>query len=489
MNKNLLVQIFVPTRDGEGQIATGYPVDRNRILTARHVLFPKDRDADRPIELRWYLQQGSARQWREIQEDSVIWEGGENCDAALIEYTFLEGVDEWGFLSEQRPRSHMKWESEGFARAGKQNDTREPVGIMGDVFPMADVAREFELGTKYAVDREEGWKGASGCPVFVEGKIIGVVITCPMNFNATRLRSTPIYKLLQIPEFRKAIGYDDRVARLEEIRLFIANNLAESPKAMDVLANELELKDRAYDTAARAKSLAGAMVQLTIEDLIGKLEKAHDALCKKSGENLIRDAVVVENVAHHLIPAVFDNAVIHSVHTRITGAQSALVSLPAGTKTVAEIIMAGVDKRPAEFQAPSEKEPFPPGRLCLPLSPEGGMKPQEFGESMDMHLINKYTPQEDRDRQDRETLIGIVADELDYLAERYHRTHYCIFDLKAEETATISWIAFIHKFKRRYPAIAFINLSDDSSTVRRERRLLRPLRDMLRRASKAGGSA
>jgi hypothetical protein len=489
MNKNLLVQIFVPTRDGEGQIATGYPVDRNRILTARHVLFPKDRDADRPIELRWYWQQGPARQWREIQDDSVIWEGSEDCDAALIECTFPEDIDEWGFLSEQRPRSHMKWESEGFARAGKQDDTREPVGIMGDVFPMADVAREFELGAKYAAAQDEGWRGASGCPVFVEGKIIGVVITCPKNFNATRLRATPIYKLLQIPDFRKAIGYDDRVARLEEIHRFIANNLTESPRAMDVLANELEVKDRAYDTGARANSLAGALVQLTIEDLIGKLEKAHDALCKKSGGNSIRDAVVVENVAHHLIPAVFDNAVIHSVHIRITGAQSALVSLPAGTKTVAEIIMAGVDKRPTEFQAPSEKEPFPSGRLCLPLSPEGGMKPQAFGESMDTHLINKYAPQEDRNRQDRETLVGIVADELNYLAERYHRTHYCIFDLKAEATTTTSWKAFIHEFKRRYPAIVFINLSDDSLTVRRERRLLRPLRDMLRRASRAGRSA
>lgn len=57
MNKSLLVAVFVPIKDaaGEdsGELATGYPVGKDLILTARHVLHPEPpncRDNNRPIK-------------------------------------------------------------------------------------------------------------------------------------------------------------------------------------------------------------------------------------------------------------------------------------------------------------------------------------------------------------------------------------------------------------------------------------------------------
>jgi 6-phosphofructokinase 1 len=39
--------------------------------------------------------------------------------------------------------------------------------------------------------------------------------------------------------------------------------------------------------------------------------------------------------------------------------EAALVSLPAATRTIAELIMAGVDRRPAEFRTPASEREFP----------------------------------------------------------------------------------------------------------------------------------
>ena len=66
MDKNLLVEIFVPTQGSggkRGEFASGYPVAPDLILTARHALNPPDRDLDHPIEMRWRHPGVDASHW------------------------------------------------------------------------------------------------------------------------------------------------------------------------------------------------------------------------------------------------------------------------------------------------------------------------------------------------------------------------------------------------------------------------------------------
>jgi hypothetical protein len=84
MDKNWLVQIFVPTTDpeGKGSVGTGYPVARERILTARHVVFHENRDDSKPIEARWYHLDESQREWRTVSK--IIWDSKKE-EVAVIE--------------------------------------------------------------------------------------------------------------------------------------------------------------------------------------------------------------------------------------------------------------------------------------------------------------------------------------------------------------------------------------------------------------------
>ena len=133
MNKDLLVEIFVPTTDGSGvgKIGTGYPVAKDRLLTARHVLFPPHRDGTKPIEIRWHHQPVETRRWIAIPDENVLWPGDTDYDAAVIACPLPPDAEPWGTLSIESPRPG-EWESEGFPAVGRQDDnSRVATAVQG----------------------------------------------------------------------------------------------------------------------------------------------------------------------------------------------------------------------------------------------------------------------------------------------------------------------------------------------------------------------
>ncbi len=364
MDINLLVEIYVPTGPGAGLIATGYPIGKGIILTAGHAVCPDNRDENFPIEVRWYHKQGALREWRTVE--SILWYGGDDYDAALLKCPFSEETD-WGVISDARPTSRDHWTSEGFARAGVRDDDRRPVGLSGETFPMADSAQAFELGVNYATDIEENWQGASGSPVFVGRKIIGVVATCPPNFNATRLRATPAWKLLQNTDFRSKLVYDARKEILERVRNEIVDALSSSVMTNDTLNEQFGLGN------AAPTALVDALLSLRFDKLVELITRTHRAFCDNGKAT---DAKVLSDLLNVVLPVVFDDGIIEDVRSRRTDTRAVIVSLPAATATAAEIIMAGVDRRATKFQMPSSTEEYlPRGELnCgIQTPPEGGM--------------------------------------------------------------------------------------------------------------------
>jgi hypothetical protein len=204
MNKELLVQIFVESdENGEGKFATGYPVADNLLITARHVLYPREGQPPKKISVRLYHSE--TREWKDLDHTNIVWEGGDKYDVALLDCGYI--FHGYARLSNHIPRTtDEKWESEGFPDAGRKDNNSKPVAMKGTIYGAAPTQDLFELGVDNPPSEAGLWKGASGSPVFVGNEIVGIIHSYPDNFNGNRLNAIPIQKLMQIPEFMNTIN-------------------------------------------------------------------------------------------------------------------------------------------------------------------------------------------------------------------------------------------------------------------------------------------
>lgn len=300
--KDMLVEIFVSNEDDEeGSIATGYPVAPNKILTARHALFPED-GSGRPdkIEVRWhYLKDlGDAYDW----QPATIFECGldDALDVAVLECRFPENIRIDCYLLSKNPSKQLEWESEGFPRVGKRDEYRKAVDLWGTVAKAADNRDELTVDIEASVAEGALWKGASGSPVFWKDTdtIVGIVCSCPENFNAARFDATPTWKLLAHDGFRNAIDHGRRSLEKERIRTEIAAMLSLPPDLCAALSVGLEIRN-ASDNDSEQEALANTLVNhLSIDALLRHCEAVLDRLKK---QNKTAAATAVRDLIYHLL--------------------------------------------------------------------------------------------------------------------------------------------------------------------------------------------
>ena len=497
MNKDLAAEIYAPTTDGLGEIGTGYPVARNLVLTALHVVNPKDRDRDQPIEIRF-----SGGDWCACAS-KLVWQSDAELDVALLQCELPQSVSSevFGFLSGGRPQDHSNWSGAGFAYAGgvDKNDQPRLVNVLGKVHSAPDKNPQFELGAEFPPDIKEGWQGISGSPVFVHGRIIGVIVVCPANFRAERLHATPVWKLLDDKAFRKAVGYDDQRERRRRFEAQITEILEDSEAAIEAVTQGLEppVNLAGVPILTQAKECAKRLLDLDVPEVVKRCKSAHDEL---SRHKLADDAHVVSDLIQFVLPAIYDHGVIEAVRTRKYNVDAALLELPAGIRTVAEIIMAGVDRRKTRFR--NDQERFPEGVYSLPLPPESGFDAdgtvfreawhqhidnqfrladaEKLREAWDDFMISRFAKLEPRARQRHSSeYVEDVADELDYRARTQGKTYYVMIDAPSDKEARGAVGHLIRELKMAYPAVVFLQLNDDRTLEREEKRAFRPLCDML----------
>jgi hypothetical protein len=484
MIEAFLVRIRVPTKDGKGRTATGYAVAPDRILTASHMLHEADIDGDQPLRVFWY---GSDEDSEGTPCRGIAWDGHPEFDAAVLDVPFPEELRPWVLLAEDKPISGAPWHAEGFARAGKtEPGHRKPIGMTGHVQAVRERGECFELGVQYPPDQSGGWKGASGSPVFIEGKIYGVVVTSEEDFTGARVEATPTWKLLKVSGFPEALGYDERVEERNRLQRELVRALRDSPEAMEALGGRLAVEDRRDNRTVWSALLAGKILVTRPETLISEACQAHQSLLDRDAEGIAAQARAIEAVLQIVLPAIFDHAQIQLVQTQQWDVRAALITLPAGTWTAAELVMAGADSRRAKFTATGEVEPFafPGGKYRVPTPPESGITDPSVGfvKAFDSHLIEMFVPVELRTRfaAQHDKLTELAADELEFLAKDRGESRYFVLDTTNAADRSQARAA-IETLKKKYPAIAFLELSGDN--VRNELRMLRPLRELLIRCA------
>jgi hypothetical protein len=520
MDKSLLIAVFVPTTDEtgadfqgqHGELATGFPVGKDLILTARHVLQPQPpyyRDRRYPVKLRWHYSQCSeGTGWIEIPEEHIVWESSGELDAALIRCPRPADAVGWGIVSHARPRDGATWGSEGFPRATRYEKQRNPSSFIGKVCAKAPSEPNFELTVEAHPDDEDGWKGVSGMPVFVDNKILGVVSIVPLHFNAKKLYATPTWQLLEDEAFRRWIGDDELVAHLNKFKDQLVRLLRRSQPAMNAIVEQdlLGFEDRKVDLddERRADWLAESLLKIDIRTVIQALRDAHRPLREQEDDcaESRHAAKTLAAASQLIVPALYDYGVIQWMGSQQGAGSAALVPLPACTKTVAEIIMAGADRRATRFRHREVEDDQPEGELSLPVMPESGIT-ADNGDARDAllrHLSKKFHPGESANfrravddylltafpRRARggaertlDERIRLTADLIESKRRDSGQTFYMIFELPQDAEGQNAMRAMVESLKSDYPAIAFLCLHDSPEGEREEINLVEPFCRML----------
>lgn len=518
MDKSLLIAVFVPTtnergEDFKGEIgerATGYPVGKDLILTARHVLHPKPpnrRDSRYPVAIRWHcFRSGDDVDWIDISDDDIVWESQGELDAALIRCPRRppDAVG-WGIVSHERPRDGTQWISEGFPRAAKYGNRRNPSSFIGKTCSKAPNEPYFELTVDAAPEDEEGWKGVSGMPVFVDHKILGVVRSVPPNFSAKKLHATPAWKLREDDAFRRWIGDDKQAAHFKKTRSKLVELFRRSPDAIDAIQRELpDIADKmiGLDKGRKADDLVEHLLNTDIRTAIQALRDAHRSFCEDDGggERNRCDADMLVALSQLIVPALYDYGVVRWVGSQHGDGSAALVLLPTCTKTVAEIIMAGADGRATRFRHREDEDDQPEGELNLPRMPESGIDDDnvEARTALQRHLNKKFNlgecdafrravddyllatfPRRARGGSEMKDRIKFTADLLESKRRDSGQTFYMIFDLPNDVEGQNAMRAMVASLKRDYSALAFLCLDDSSEREREEMKLVDPFCRML----------
>ena len=387
-DKALIVTVLVPTRASDparngpwhGFIGTGCAVAKGLILTARHVVQPKNRNGDYPIKIRWYDLRdcpNSPSGWVDLNdndEDSIRWVGEGNLDAALLACPRppeLRAIADYP-VSAARPDGGDEWESRGFAAASIVNGESSHGDFIGKVMSMGRSDPLFSLSSALKTGPNQAdWRGASGMPVLVKDTIVGIVKEVPANYENRMLHAVPAFRLRADQGFCKALGYESIPDLLEQAHTLIVEVLRRSDDATDEL--QRLLKPDCGDREPCRHALADIALEMPLRDLVDNALEAQSRLL--SAENTPAADVVVSFI-EAVLPTGSASAEVEKITSPEPGSDTTLIRLDVHSPTLAEILMAAADRRGTCFRTLHERKASPMGQGLLANITEGGRDPR-----------------------------------------------------------------------------------------------------------------
>lgn len=486
-NYQWLAEVRVKVGDKKYSLSTGVPLSRRYVLTTGHGV-PKPGDKKRQAEVRFVADFHHEHSWRLAK---TVWHGGDVLDAALLEIAEVTNLYPC-FYTSVLPDTTTAWEGAGFPAASKITEgelagEREPKGLCGKYLPGGNLkSRELDLTVESPPKIPGKWAGISGTPVFCESKLIGILKSYPEAFEGHRLSALPMRRLLENDDFRKLLGYDERekerVRKQAQIELLLTNskNVLAALCAQPALQNQLP----------QPHAVAAALMVMEFEEFIHTVFKASLAESVRDG----KARQTIEEILGELLPWLFDKDMIASMQSNLSTGM--LVNLPVATETIAEIIMAGYERRPALYHKPVTSDQYPLGAPLIEVPPECGFTPQKHDEAtaFDLHLFKKFASADFQGKRtlDVKTLRVLVNGELRHIAKFGKLIHprdypvpfrcYFICMPKNEQD-----LATFLSLQSEYPELIFIILNDEPQVLVKEREQSKLLRDFF--APKPGEDA
>lgn len=207
MDTTLIVKIL-PTKQakygGKRTVGTGYPIGKNLVLTARHVVVFPERDETTPITVEW------PDLGHKDENAKIVFDGGVDCDVAILECQIPPQAQVSPLLLvRQPPVAHVTWESFGYPAIGKDEDggdVRKKISALGKFHSPDSASHEISLTSESDALEKAGWRGISGAPVF-HGRVLYAVITSTPTNRAACFNAVSIpYLLATNKAFREVVG-------------------------------------------------------------------------------------------------------------------------------------------------------------------------------------------------------------------------------------------------------------------------------------------
>lgn len=375
--ETLTVAVACKLEDGGYSVGTGVPVARGIVLTARHVVLP-DKVADSPVRVRfWHATErdfapdplrnfngfvdavGDSGGEAEARR-GVVWSSAA-LDSALVAVHHPPSIG-IAPLASTEPYNDAAWSMEAFPHASWELGAPEPVRLTGKSHSRVPNKSRYQVDAEIAMRdggvadavQREGWSGASGAALFVNGQVMGILLSRKPNGEARILSAVPVVDLLADQQFCALLGLTERRgnpydAALEEIMSELP------PFTHQRLATMLALP-----ATANGSELARMLAALPLDRGIAMLA---DLKCA-SDERLICE-IALRYAACCCAPPDPE-----SLRAMAFAREANFDRCAAGSRMGAEFLMAATERRIPQFL--EDRGRLPPGRYALPRLPEAG---------------------------------------------------------------------------------------------------------------------
>jgi len=477
-NLRYIVAIVVPTQDDGRRVGTGCSVSDGLVLTARHVVFPKNCE---PIIVYFGAVHGNNTPGNcipvSLEEGCIAWDGGESLDAVFLR---CPRPNDWrgSSVSWAPTMESRKWHSRGYPRTVSVEATPlAPAGFDGVLEPTIE-EDGFALSTvKVPPPEANGWKGASGMPLFCSnsGGILGLAYEVAQGFEGKKISVVPSWKLFENEQFKALIQKDDEAFQKfrAEMRERLATILFGNQSV--ALALQKHYGVNKSNTQERAAEIAEKIAKSQPDDFLTHLYQIQYGEPGRSGLTVDAELQTIADIMHVALPILNDPDVRQAVQEASSSMASIVVKLGIATRTVAEIAMAQADGYAASFMRVSSSEPDPPGRFALdPLpvagrDPDGRQTQQDLIGVMETFLDQRFITGSARGRFSRgekskdsiDVRVKHINTRLGVSLKKEGRHYYYAAILPTGEQQRSATLNHLDQLKQSFPSITFLTLDDD----------------------------
>lgn len=366
-----LVAIHTPTTGGRGNglIGTGVQIGNDLVLTARHVVRPEKR-SQKPIKLyRWYAEDENRTAPELSDEELIVWESVD-YDVALLRCPQLAGIPAM-LLNPYAPRDLAEFVTAGFPQAAMIDEKRKPSNFIGKLTLCADIERYFEalVSADKQPDQVEGWRGGSGMPVIVNGRIVGVFGDVTKGTGNGSIRAAPVWKLWKDEQFRALVPNQTKaelyLSKLETEIAILADMIHD--KDIHVFLKNLGTGLAESYNSKNFRSFVDEIVIINKNDIINIMKRFQ---LSEHNNNSLDFENQFQKTANVLWPIIFcrDTESAKSIYDSHKEQRPILIDGKAGSETMAELLAAFSTGRPTDFLPREKSLHYPAGRNWIPIN-------------------------------------------------------------------------------------------------------------------------